>query len=41
MYHHRITYTPEPAESKTKQVLTAVACFAVFAFIGVLLAWRG
>jgi hypothetical protein len=46
MHNHQYTYSPsaeheEPQESKLEGILIAVACVAVFAFIGVLLAWRG
>jgi hypothetical protein len=38
-----LNYIPpvEPQESKLEGIIIAVACVAVFAFIGVLLAWRG
>lgn len=45
MSHHN--YIPPvaslvaPAESPVQGIIIAVACVAVFAFIGVLLAWRG
>jgi hypothetical protein len=41
MSNHQYTYKPEAQESKLEGILIAVACVAVFAFIGVLLAWRG
>lgn len=46
MNNHQYTYTPsaeheEPAESPVQGIIITVACVAVFAFIGVLLAWRG
>lgn len=31
----------EPQESRIESIIITVACLAVFAFIGVLLAWRG
>lgn len=36
-------YIPEikPAESRLESIIITVACLAVFAFIGVLLAYRG
>lgn len=41
MSHHN--YIPEikPEESKLEGIIITVACVAVFAFIGVLLAYRG
>lgn len=41
MSHHN--YIPEikPEESKIEGFIIAAACIAVFAFIGVLLAYRG
>jgi len=45
MSHHN--YIPsiasliEPQESPVQGFIITVACLAVFAFIGVLLAWRG
>ena len=41
MNNHQYTYTPAPQESKIEGIIITVACVAVFAFIGVLLAWRG
>lgn len=41
MSNHQYTYSPKPQESKLEGIIIAVACVAVFAFIGVLLAWRG
>ena len=41
MSHHNYIPTIKPQESKLEGVIIAVACVAVFAFIGVLLAWRG
>lgn len=41
MYHHRITYKPQPEESKGKAFFTAFCCCLIFAIIGCLLAWRG
>ena len=43
MNKHQYTYTPsaehvEPAESKAQEIIITVACLAVFAFWGVLLA---
>lgn len=38
MHHHNQNYTPAPQESKIEGVIIAVACVAVFAFWGVLLA---
>jgi hypothetical protein len=38
MHNHQYTYSPKPQESKLEGILIAVACVAVFAFIGVLLA---
>lgn len=43
MHHHNQNYTPsaehvEPAESPVQGIIIAVACVAVFAFWGVLLA---
>lgn len=41
MHNHQYTYKPMPQESKIEGIIITVACVAVFAFIGVLLAWRG
>ena len=41
MSHHNCTYSPKPQESKIEGIIITVACVAVFAFIGVLLAYRG
>lgn len=46
MHDHQYTYKPSaehvvPQESKIEGIIITVACVAVFAFIGVLLAWRG
>ena len=41
MSHHNYTYTPKPQESKLEGYIITAACLAVFAFIGVLLAYRG
>jgi len=46
MSNHQYTYSPsaehaETQESKIEGIIITVACVAVFAFIGVLLAWRG
>ena len=38
MHKHQYTYTPEPQESKIEGIIITVACVAVFAFWGVLLA---
>lgn len=38
MSQHQYTYTPEAQESKIEGIIIAVACVAVFAFWGVLLA---
>ena len=38
MSHHKYTYSPKPQESKLDGIIITVACVAVFAFIGVLLA---
>lgn len=38
MSQHQYTYTPAPQESKIEGIIITVACVAVFAFIGVLLA---
>lgn len=40
MYHHRITYKPDPIK-RGQHWFDAFLCVIVFAFIGVLLAWRG
>jgi hypothetical protein len=39
MHNHQYTYSPAPQESKLEGIIIAVACVAVFAFIGVLLAF--
>ena len=41
MSHHNYTPPVPPAESRLESIIITVACLAVFAFIGVLLAWRG
>ena len=41
MYHHRITYTPEPEYTKRKAWADAIKAIVLFAAIGALLAWRG
>jgi hypothetical protein len=38
---HTQTYTVEPTESKLEGIIITVSCLAVFAFVGVLLAYRG
>lgn len=38
MHNHKYIYTPKPQESKLEGILIAVACVAVFALWGVLLA---
>jgi hypothetical protein len=38
MHHHNQNYTPAPAESPVQGVIITIACLAVFAFWGVLLA---
>jgi len=38
---YRQNYTPVPPPSRVRQWLQATAGVAVFAAIGVLLAWRG
>jgi hypothetical protein len=38
---HTQTYTVAPQESKLEAMVIAVSCIACFAFVGVLLAWRG
>lgn len=38
MHNHQYTYTPEPAESPVQGIIIAIACIAVFALWGVLLA---
>ena len=40
MYHHRVTYKPDP-EKKVRYKVDFYLTLIVFAFIGVLLAWRG
>jgi hypothetical protein len=41
MHNHQYIPPVEPQESKIEGIIITVACVAVFAFIGVLLAWRG
>lgn len=41
MSHHNYIPPIEPKESPVQGIIIAIACIAVFAFIGVLLAWRG
>jgi hypothetical protein len=41
MYHHRITYKPQPEVKKTQLWFEAALGCLVFAIIGCLLAWRG
>lgn len=38
---YRQNYTPEPPPSRASQWLQTVAGLAVFAAIGIILAWRG
>lgn len=38
MHNHQYTYSPKPQESTVKSVAITVACLAVFALWGVLLA---
>jgi hypothetical protein len=38
MNNHQYTYKPEPAESKAQEIIITIACLAVFALWGVLLA---
>jgi hypothetical protein len=38
---YQYTYTPDPKESHIEGIIITVSCLAVFAFVGVLLAWRG
>ena len=38
MHHHNQNYTPEPQESKAQGIIITIACLAVFALWGVLLA---
>jgi hypothetical protein len=38
---HTQTYTPAPAESRIEGIIITVSCIACFAFVGVLLAYRG
>lgn len=38
MHHHNQNYTPEPAESPVQGIIITIACLAVFALWGVLLA---
>lgn len=40
-YKHRQTFGVEPETSRTQGIIIAVACIACFAFVGVLLAYRG
>lgn len=39
--NHTQTYTVPPQESKLEGIIITIACIACFAFIGVLLAYRG
>ena len=41
MSHHNHYPEIKPEASKIEGYIITVACIAVFAFIGVLLAWRG
>ena len=41
MYHHRITYKPQPEPTKGRAFFEALCACLVFAFIGCLLAYRG
>lgn len=41
MSHHNYTPTIERQESRIESIIITVACLAMFAFIGVLLAYRG
>lgn len=41
MSHHNYIPPVAPQESKAQGIVITIACLAVFAFIGVLLAWRG
>ena len=41
MHQHQYTYRPEPLAPRWVGVLVYLATFAVFAGIGVMLAWRG
>jgi hypothetical protein len=38
---YQYTYTPEPTESRIEGIIITVSCIACFAFVGVLLAYRG
>jgi hypothetical protein len=38
MNKHQYTYKPEAETSKTQEIIITIACLAVFAFWGVLLA---
>lgn len=39
MHHHNQNYAPEPKESKAQEIIITIACLAVFAGWGVLLAF--
>ena len=39
MHHHNQNYTPKPKESPVQGILIAIACLAVFALWGALLAF--
>lgn len=41
MHQHNYIPPVEPVESPVQGIIIAVACIAVFAFWGVLLAYRG
>lgn len=41
MSKHNYIPPVAPAESPVQGIIITIACVAVFAFIGVLLAWRG
>jgi hypothetical protein len=41
MHHHNYIPPVEPTESKLEGIIITVSCIACFAFVGVLLAWRG
>jgi hypothetical protein len=38
MHHHNQNYTPESKSSKAQEIAITIACLAVFALWGVLLA---
>jgi hypothetical protein len=38
MHNHQYTYTPVPEESPVQGIIITVACIAVFAFWGIMLA---